>query len=78
MRALELSALREWHYLLGCASAQVQSSLNEIPFFSFVMRFIGDDRQYKGNSFIFICDEFNCDDRQTHKQTKLFFNMVSY
>ena len=31
--------------------------------------FICDDRKYFGNSFIFISDEFICDDRQTDKQT---------
>ena len=92
LSALALSALREWHYLLGCASAQVQSSLKEIPSISFVVTdaFVMTDNIKEiplfsfvrtdsfvmtGKSFIFICDDFICDDRQTNTQTELFFNM---
>ena len=48
----------------------------EIPLFSFVMThlFVIPNRKYKGNSFIFICDEFICDDRHTNTQTNKHTN----
>ena len=80
-----LSALRDWHYLLGCASAQVQSSLKEIPFFSFVMTdsFVTTDNIKKIPLFSFVMTEnikeiplfsfvmnsFVMTDKQTHKHT---------
>ena len=65
LSALALSALPDWHYLLGCASAQVQSSYlitKEIHIVSF----------YLGNPFIFICDEFICDEFHFTKEIPLF------
>ena len=72
MSALALSALREWHYLLGCASAQVQSSIKEIPLFSFVMT----ETQTDKHLFSFVMTETQTD-KQTNKQTESIAYMLS-